>query len=68
MSRSNDKLYVGACVIIDFESIKDMEVIDHFMDQSNFEGYATIKSIGNDYVTIEGCDCNISIEHIVVLC
>jgi len=66
----NYEIYPGCEIIVDYESQNNQDIIDHFNECSNFEGYAALNSI--DYkeglFTIKGCELDfISLEYLIVL-
>lgn len=63
-------LYRGAEVIVDYKAQYNQDIIDHFEENSNFEGYTSLNSI--DYeaglFTIEGFPKDpISTGYLIVL-
>lgn len=41
----NYEIYPGCDVIVDYESQNNLDIINHFNEASNFEGYAKLHSI-----------------------
>ena len=66
----NYEIYPGCEIIVDYEAQNNQDVIDHFEEASNFEGYSSLNSI--DYkeglFTVKGLELDfISLEYLIVM-
>ena len=66
----NYEIYPGCEIIVDYTAQLNQDVIDHFEEASNFEGYSSLNSI--DYeeglFTIKGLELDfISLEYLIVM-
>ena len=64
------EIYPGCEIIVDYESQNNLDIIDHFNEASNFEGYAALNSIDYDdgIFTIKGMELDpLSLEYLIVL-
>ena len=59
------ELYKGEEVIIDFDSSLDTNLIDWFLDASNFEGFARIESFDESYAWLEDCPYAVQLEYVI---
>ena len=64
------EIYKGCDVVVDYQSQHDQDIIDHFEEKSNFEGWASLLKIdfnkGFFYID-ELKDNPISIEHLIMI-
>ena len=64
------ELYNGAEIIVDYKSQNNQDIIDHFEENSNFEGFASLHSIdvAQGLFTIEGFPLDyLSIEYLIAM-
>jgi len=63
------ELYKGADIIVDYEAQNNQDIIDHFEENSNFEGFARLNTIDIEtgLFTIEGFPLDfLSLEYLII--